>query len=159
MTRLLIAALAAALIPTAAAAFDCSQAEDLSCFARAVPGTINMPPESTFTPCDQGNNWTHKLYTVTLANPAELTVTYSGMSAGTAPIYVYAGCDENDCVAVGDPFSNTLTTDCLPAGTYTVALSYLVDAIISYELSTDCVSCEPVAAEDRAWGGVKGLYD
>ncbi len=160
MTRHTITLLAvvALSLPAAAMAFDCINAVPLYCDQAPVSGTINMQPEVGFIPCDQTIQWTSKLYTITLTQPSILTVTFTGMSGSSAELYIYDGCDESLCVAVSEPGLATVATDCLDAGTYTISLSYLIAALINYQISATCESCDPVAAEFDAWGGVKALY-
>jgi hypothetical protein len=145
-------------LPATALAFDCSEAVPLPCDGTPLSGLINMQPETTFIPCNLTSNWSSKLYTVVLTQPSILTASFTGMSGSSAEIFVYDGCNESLCVAASDPGQSTVTTDCLVAGTYTVSVTYLIAALFSYQISATCESCDPVAAELDAWGGVKALY-
>jgi len=154
---LLLAALVLGL-PAAALAFDCSSARPLPCDGTPVSNTINLPPELTFAHCGGSTPFKHQLYTLTLAAPAIVTLTLSSSVVGVSELVVFDGCAENQCVAQS-PFNTPhITTACLPAGTYTVAVVYLVEALISYDLTATCATCDPIEAEQDQWGGVKALY-
>ncbi len=157
LTYLMLAVLAFGL-PAAVLAFDCSSARDLPCDGVPVSNTLSMPPEVTFTHCGGTTPWKHQLYTLTLASPAIVTLTLSSSVVGVAELVVFDGCDETQCVAQSPINTPHITTDCLPAGTYTVSVVYLVEALIPYDLTATCESCDPVAAEQGEWGGVKALY-
>lgn len=158
MFRCLILSLGMIVAATSVQAFDCSGAVPLTCNGPTVAGTIGIPPQIDFAQCGNTTPVHHKLYTLTLATAQEVTVSLTGSAASFVEMVLFDGCDENACLAVSPPFSSVLPPVCLEAGTYTVALHFLVDVVASYEISATCESCVPVAQESGTWSAVKSSY-
>jgi hypothetical protein len=158
MKRLLLPCLCLLVCAGTASAFDCSGAVPLTCNGPALGGTTGIPPELTFTHCGGTTPYKHKLYSLVLASDQEVTITLTGSAASFVEMAIFDGCNENACQVVSPPNSSVLPPICLEAGTYTVALTYQVDVVASYDISAACVSCEPVAAEVQAWGEIKAGY-
>jgi len=146
------------MMASSALAFDCSSSVPLVCNGPAESGTIGLPPEVTFSDCGGATSFKHKLYTLTVASAQSITVSVTGVAASVVEVVVFNGCDENACVASSPPNSSVLPPTCLVPGTYTIALKYLVEAVMDYEISVDCVDCVPVVVEERTLGTIKAQY-
>ncbi len=148
-------ALPVLLVPTAAA-LDCSGLEELECNGPAVSGTINLGGTAITTLCGAYTyNDTEQVFSITLATDQEVAVTVD--CSVNLELFLLGSCDENDCVAVAAPSDNTLIA-CLEAGTYYLVAATLLELITSYEVSIDCIDCDPVAADVMQWGTVKAQY-
>ena len=146
------------LIAGSALAFDCSTAETLECNGPALSGTIGISPEITFPPCGATTSYKHKIYRLSVTSPQEISVTLTGAASTNVQLVVFENCDENACVAQGLPNSPTLDGVCLPVGDYTIGMSYLIEAVMPYEISLACTPCNPVPVEAPSFGALKSCY-
>ncbi len=155
LTALLVIAISL-MIAGSALAFTCAD-EAITCDGSILSGTIGIPPQQTFPPCNETTGYNHKVYNLSLATAQEITVTVSGPPTGSMQIIVFENCDETTCLARTAVGAGTLNL-CLPAGQYTVALSYLIEAIMPSEISMTCLDCIPVPVEIPTFGSIKSYY-
>ena len=146
------------MIAGSSLAFDCSSSETINCNGPTLAGTIGIGPEISFPQCGTTTNYIHKIYDLTLATAQDISVTVAGAAAPFVQIVVFENCDENACLAQTEPGVTTLDGLCLPAGEYTIALFYLIEAVMDFELSMTCTPCEPVPVEIPSFGAIKSYY-
>lgn len=95
-------------------------------------------------------------YGINLLVPSQVTVTTTAVALQVTMLQ--SPYTANDCVAGSTLTANPTVTACLPAGYYSILLSSPLHIPTPYEVSLTCTPCEPVATEQRAWGGLKSLF-
>jgi hypothetical protein len=124
----------------AARALDCTGALPLAC-GDVVTGdnTGLVDNNATYSCVSWNESGGETVYEFTIAGDEIVTFTLSNMTADF-DLFLLGSCDPLDCIDYAD---NSVTTECLTAGTYYVVVDGYNGATGSYQLDVACESCEP----------------
>lgn len=140
---------------------DLTMTIDLYCGDPAVSGTLgggwNVAQVGNMCGNVVLTGGTTNAYGVNLTAPTQLTIT---TVSPALQVTVLAGppWTANGCVAYSALTTNPTLSLCLPAGYYPIQLSSPLGMVTPFEISLDCVPCEPVSDQALSWGALKGSY-
>ncbi len=135
-------------------ALDCAGAISISCGDVVAGDNTNGVNNANLYSCvGWDESGPEVVYELVLATDMIVTATISNYSADI-DIFLLSACDENACLEYG---GITLTSDCLPAGTYYIVVDGYNGATSAYDLAVSCGDCGGPGPENDTCEGAIDL--
>jgi len=129
--------------PDRTGSVDCAAAFELTCGAIHDSTNAGLPDEASSYGCaDYAETGGEVVYRFTLSVPTQVTLELNGLS-GDLDLFLLAGCDAADCIAVSAGVSDELIVRCLNPGTYVVVVDGYEGGSSDFTLEFTCGPCGP----------------